>query len=154
MAVNLSVEAPDYDRIRKGDAKATENAIRLLWLVANEESRSRRQNDRSIQDRLSPKVLTLAPSANQNNVDTQGAGIIHYNGTDSVNITGYRARHEGDVLVIHVTGTGTITHMDQDTDSDAGNRLVNNGAGDVAVGTNQSIILIYLNSRWREYSAA
>lgn len=152
MAENLSIESPDFDRIRKGDDGATTDAIRLLWLVLNEEMKLRRQGDRRIEERLSPKVLSLAPTSNQNNVDTQGAGLILYTGASSINITGYRSREEGDILFVHVAGAGTITHQHQNASSDAGNRMVFQSAGDVARATDKSLILMYLNSRWREAS--
>lgn len=154
MAEAFTIESPDFNKIRKGDPHATEDAVRLLWLVLNEEMKLRRQGDRRIEERLSPKALTLAPSANQNNVDTQGAGIILYNTTSSVNITGYRAREEGDILFIHNINSGTLTHTNQDANSDAGNRMVNNGGGSVGIGQDQSAVYIYLNSRWRELSHA
>ena len=114
MAVNLTVEAPEFDQIEKESGRATRDAIRLLWGVANYESQRRRKTDRRLADRLSPKVLYLAPTANQNNLDTQGAGVLYYNGASAVNITGYILREEGDILFIHVAGAGTITHTHQD----------------------------------------
>lgn len=157
MADNLSIEAPDFDRIRRGDFHAIDDAIRLLWYVANDEAKRRRSGDRQISARLSPQTVSFAPSVDQNNVDTGGAGIVVYTGSTAVDISGYRApSFDGAMLIIHVTGSGTITHNHQDTNSDAGNRLVNQGGGtpNVAVATNQSMIYIYLNSRWREWSAA
>ena len=151
MPTNLSIESPDFDRIRKGDFHSIEDAIRLLWYVANEEARLRRSADRRIEDRLSPRVLSRAPSGNENNVDLEGAGLIVYTGSSSVNITGYRApSRDGDVILILVTGSGTITHMDQDGDSDAGSRMVFQAAADEAVATNTALMLSYYDSRWRE----
>lgn len=154
MAENLSIESPDFDRIRKGEGHATEDAIRLLWYVLNNEIKSRRQGDRLISDRLGPKVLARAPTGGENNVDTQGAGIIFYTGATSVAITGYRAGEEGDILFIHVTGAGTITHNNQDANSDAGNRFVFQAGANKAVATNRSLVLQYFNTRWRELSLA
>lgn len=154
MAENLSIESPDFDRIRKGDMHATEDAVKLLWFVLNNEIKTRRQNDRRIEERLSPKVLTLAPTANQNNVDTQGAGLIVYTGASSVNITGYRSGQDGDILFVLVTGAGTITHMHADTNSDEGDRMVFQAAANKAVATNRAIVLIYQNARWREMNLA
>lgn len=154
MAVNLNIESPDFQRIKKGDFSSIEDAIKLLWFVANEEIRVRRQHDRRIEERLSPKVLSKAPGGSENNVDTEGAGLIIYTGSDAVNITGYRAREDGDILFIHVTGSATITHMDQSTSSDAGNRFIFQAGADKDVATNQSIVLQYYNSRWREMSLA
>ena len=151
MSTNLSIESPDFDRIRKGDFSSIDDAIRLLWFVANEEARLRRSADRRIEDRLSPRVVTFAPSANQNNVDTEGAGLVVYTGSDAVNITGYRAPGaDGDVLLVIVTGSATITHMNQNASSDAGNRMLFQGAADVGVTTNKALMLTYQSSRWRE----
>lgn len=155
MAENLSIESPNFELIRKGDNAATEDAIRLLWFVLNNEAKTRRTGDRKISDRLSPKVLTLAPSANQNNVDPGGAGLIVYTGTTAVNITGYRAPSEdGDILFVLVTGTATITHQNQHASSDAGNRMIFQGAADLGVTTNKAIVLIYQSARWREMKLA
>ena len=154
MAENLSIESPDFDRIKRGNPHAIEDAIRLLWIVLNNELRVRRQADRRIEERLSPKVLPRSPSGNENNVDTEGAGFVVYTGSTAVNITGYRAREDGDILFVHVTGSGTITHMNQSASSDAGNRFVFQAAADKAVATNRSIVLQYYNARWREMSLA
>ena len=154
MADNLSIESPDFDAIKDGDDHATEDAIRLMWYVMNYEIKTRRQADRRIEERLSPKVLGLAPGAALNNVDTQGAGIIMFTGSTAVDVSGYRAREDGDILFIHVTGSGTITHLNQDSASDAGNRMVFRTGANSAVATNRSLFLTYLNSRWREMSWA
>ena len=155
MGSQLTIESPDFDRIRKGDSSATEDAIKLLWFVANEQSRSSRAKDRQIAERLSPKVLSRSPSGNENNVDTEGAGFIVYTGSSAVNITGYRAPSvDGVVLTILVTGSGTITHQNQNASSDAGNRMVFQAGSDKAVATNRVIVLQYYNSRWREWSFA
>lgn len=154
MADNLSIESPDFDRIRKGDGPATEDAVRLLWYVLNNEIKTRRQNDRVIERRLSPAVLPLAPTGGLDNIDTQDCGLIVYTGASSVSVTGYRAGQDGDVLFILVTGAGTITHNNQDASSDAGNRMVFQAAANKAVGTNRAIVLQYYNSRWREISLA
>jgi hypothetical protein len=148
---NLTIESPDFNRIRKGDSFAVEDAIRLLWLVANEEARARRSGDRVLENRLSPKVLSKAPTGNENNVDTEDAGLIVYTHTVAANITGYRApSQDGEILFILVTGSATITHMHQDGSSDAGNRMVFQSGADVGVTTNKALVLIYQNARWRE----
>ena len=155
MAENLSIESPDFDRIKKGNPKAIEDAVRLLWLVLNEEMKQRRSGIRRTAERMNLKVVTFAPSANQNNVDTEGAGLVVFTGSSAVNVTGYRAPSvDGAVLVVHVTGSATITHQDQHASSDATNRMVFQAGADKAVATNKSLILMYQNTRWREWSAA
>lgn len=150
MSDNLSVESPDFDRIRKGDFHSIEDAIRLFWFVINDEIKKRRTGDRLAVERVRTKVLQLSPSGNQNNIDTQGAGVIVYTGASSVNVTGYIPRADGEVLLILVTGAGTITHQNQNASSDAGNRMIFQGAADVGVTTNKALFLIYQNTRWRE----
>ena len=154
MADNLSIESPDFDGIRKGNTNATEDAIRLLWYVMNNEIKTRRGGDRRIEERLSPKVLSLAPTGTQNNLDTDGAGMIVFTGADARTITGIRAREEGDIIFIFVTGAGTITFNHSDAGSDAGNRIVTAAAANKAVATNKALVLQYINSRFREMSLA
>lgn len=154
MAENLSVESPDFDRIRKGNPYATEDAMRLLWFVTNDEIAKRRKADRQISERVSPKVLPLAPTASQNNLDTQGCGLLEFTGTSAINITGIMARTEGDILLLHNTGSGTITFKHGSGSSDATNQLLFASGADKAVATDKSLVLLYLNLRWRELSLA
>jgi len=148
---NLSIESPDFDRIRDGNYRAIEDAIRLLWFVANNNERVRRTQDRRISQRYSPKVLLKSLSGNENNVDTEESGLIVYTGSSAVNITGYRAPSvDGAVLTVLVTGSATITHMNQNASSDAGNRMVFQGGADVGVATNRALVFAYRDSRWRE----
>ena len=154
MSTNLDVLSPEFDKIRKGHDASTADAIRLLWLVLNDEIHTRRVLARVAAERGEFKVLSRAPTGNENNVLTENAGILLYTGSTAVNISGYVSRQEGDVILVHVSGTGTISHLDQSASSDATNRFVNNGSATVAVGTNQSVMYMYVNTRWREFSAA
>lgn len=154
MAENLTIESPDFDRVRKGDPHATEDAVKLLWYVLNNEIKTRRQNDRSIASRLSPGINTHAPSAAVNNFDVTGIGFLVYTGSTAVDVSGYRAGVDGDILVIHVTGSATITHLHQSASSDAQNRIVTADGTSTAVATSKTLTLIYQNARWREVIAA
>jgi hypothetical protein len=154
MSQNLSIESPDFDAIQNGDDAATSDAVRLLWQALNFEMRQRRSGDRNLSDRLSPRVLSRAPTGGENNVDTEGAGVLLYTGSSSVTITGYRAREEGDILFIHNVGSGTITHAHESASSDAANRMTFQAAANKGVGANRSIVLQYLSGRWREMSLA
>src|SRR3990167_5866688 len=144
MSTNLSIESPDFARVRRGDFYAIEDAIRLLWFVANEEARLRRSGGNHNKTHVSNKIVQFAPSGNLNNVDYEGSGFVIYTGATGVNVTGYRTPiHDGDVLLILVTGSGTITHQNQNASSDAGNRMVFNGGADQAVATNEALLLTY-----------
>lgn len=155
MAENLSIESPDFLRIRKGDSKATENAVRLLWFVLNDELASRRRGVRAAKDLELLKVLTIAPTANQDNLDMQGSGVLLINTTSSVNITGFRGQGvEGERITIHNIGSGTITVPHESGSSEAENRVVTASGASKSVTTNKSLMLHYLNARWRELSLA
>lgn len=154
MATNLSIESPDFDLIKKGNFNAIEDAMRLLWFVANDESARRRQNDRLIGERYSPKVVNIAPSGATNNLDSQGAGLLLFTGTTSLNLTGIIARTEGDILFCFVQGSGTITFKHNSGSSDSGNVFLFQSAADVAVTTNKALILQYLLGKWRELKLA
>src|SRR3989304_1088755 len=124
MAENLSIEAPDFDRIRKGDGRATENAIKLLWFVGNNEIAMRRSSVRTSRERLEGKVLTAAPTTQQDNYDAQGALVLAFNGGSAFTVTGIRATGEGRVLLIVVLGAGTVTLAHQSGSSVAEYRMV------------------------------
>lgn len=154
MAENLSIESPDFRAIRKGDDHATEDAVRLLWFVLNDEMATRRKGVRKATERETPKILSSAPGAGSNNFDLQDAAILLFTGSTAVTITGLRAREEGDRIVIHVIGTGTITFSHDSASSDATNRMLFQAAANKAVATNRTLVLHYLNARFREMSLA
>lgn len=154
MADNLSIQAPDFDRIRKGDYSATEDAVRLLWFVLNNEIKTRRQADRRIEERLSPLVLSMAPAANQNNLDTEGAGVLLFTGSSSVSVTGLIAREVGDIVFVHNLGSGTITLSNLSGSSDGQNQMAFQSGTDKSLPTNKSVVLQYYNTLWRELSLA
>jgi hypothetical protein len=150
----LTVEPPDFDKIKRESGQFTADGIRLLWLVANDEADARRTGIREASERWDKKVLVLAPTVNQNNLSTQDATILRFDGASAVNITGIRARVEGAIILISVLGTGTITLQHDNAGSDARNRMLFQAAADKAVLTNKDVLLKYLNTRWREVSLA
>lgn len=154
MATNQTIQSPDFDLIKKGNFNSIQDAIRLLWFTANDEAALRRQNDRLAADRLSPKVLNLAPTTSQNNLDSQGSGLLVFTGTTAVNVTGIIAKSEGDIIFCFVQGTGTITFKHNSGSSDSGNVFLFFSAGDLAVATNKAVILTYLLGKWRELKLA
>ena len=71
MAENLSIEAPDFDRIRKGDAPATEDAVRLLWYVLNNEIKLRRIGQRALQASIGKMLFNhFADAGNTTTAET------------------------------------------------------------------------------------
>jgi hypothetical protein len=154
MAENLSIESPDFGRIKKDAGRATEDAIRLLWFVQNDEIAQRRRGVRAARDRYRPKLLTLAPTAQQDDLETEGAGIIYFTGSTNFSLTGLRAIEEGDVVILVNLGSATITVENEHAGSDAQNRIVMAAGADKTLATNKAIILAYLNTRFRELSLA
>lgn len=154
MAVNLSIESPDFDLIRKQSGYAVEDAIRLLWNVLNEEQRSRRLGVREAKEKIEGKVKTDPSTSNQDNYDSEGAQTVYFTGGSALNVTGIRNGVEGRVIIFTTLGVGTITYKNNSASSDTANRIVTAGGADVAAATNKTFIVQYLNNRWREVSLA
>jgi hypothetical protein len=149
MADNLVIESPDFDRIRDEAGPATEDAIRLLWYVTNEEIRRRRQTVRDTKECDEVKVHSVSLAANTDNLDIQRATILHLTGGSPFNLTGLSNGLTGRRVVIHNTGAGTITIVHNAT-SDAANRFHTDTAANKTLATGQSITFLYLNGAWRE----
>lgn len=151
MAVNLVVESPDFDRIRKGDGKATEAAVRLLWFVLNDLSRRESIDFQTVRNLWSVAVLSAAPSSNQDNYDSKDATILLFTGGSAFNLTGIRNGVEGMVKIIANLGAGTIT-IKHETTSDTTNRIDTVTGADKTIVTNKFMLISYLSNRWREVS--
>lgn len=150
MAESLTVEAPDFDLLRKETGRATEDAIRTLWYVVNNEMRQRRQLQKRSDDRLQGKILTSTVTTNQNNFDTENALIVLFTGASALNLTGLRNGEEGRTVVLLNIGAGTITVKHASASSDALNRFNTAAAADVSLVTGKTVIVSYANSLWRE----
>lgn len=156
MSTNLSIQAPDFPRIKEESGTATQDAIKLIWQALNFEMGRRRQEIRIARERFAPKVLPDASTGNQNNYDLEGASILMFSNSSSINFTGFLAPSEGEsrILYIHNIGSGTKTIVHNSGSSDSANRVVCFSAANIAIGQDQSAILLYLNSFWREVSLA
>lgn len=154
MANNLSVEAPDFDYIKREAGQHTMDGVRLLWEVANSEATDRRSGVRVAIERQEVKTLVSSPTVNQDNFNTDYSTTLRFDGASAVNITGIKARVEGTRVRVLVLGTGTITLMHNNASSEATNRILLFAAADKAVATNKAVELEYQSSRWREISLA
>lgn len=77
MASAPQLETPAFDRIRKGDGIATEDAIRILWFLANDEITKRPQT------RMATNAVTGPASATNNAIvrfDTTSGKLIKNSG--------------------------------------------------------------------------
>jgi hypothetical protein len=154
MAENLTIEAPAFDHIKKEAGTHTEDAIRLLWMVANEEASARRSGLRIATERIAPKSVVDSPAAAQDNLDTKYATILRFDGAIAFNLTGLRARTENTIVIILVLGAGTVTAKHNSANSETTNRILLAGGADKAIATNKTLILCYQNLRWREIDLA
>lgn len=149
MTQNLQIEAPAFDRIEKLDPHAIRDAFNTLWYVLNNEISVRTQTVQRAQNRISPKVLTAAPTIAQHNYDPGDCGVLEFTGSTAFNLTGIRNPLDGRILVLHNLGTGTITLKFESASSDAPNRFDTVTGADKLVTTGQSAFLCDLNGRWR-----
>lgn len=152
MAGSLTIEAANFDRIRRGDMHEAGNAIELLFAALNDEGQRRRTGVRLAVDRSERAVDVLSPSAAMNDYALDNVSVWQFSGATSVNLTGIVAPSGGAArrLTLFVLGAGTITLKHEHAGSEALNRILTFSAGDLAIATNTCVNLLYLNSRWRE----
>ncbi len=146
----FTVAAPDFDRIKNETGVATRDGITLLWRVANDQADTSRTGIRAAVERIEPKRIDLSPGAAQNDLDTQFATVLRFDGAANENLTGLQARPDPTIVILLVLGAGTITLKNENAGSIARNRIMTSAGGDVAITTNRSVMLMYTNLRWRE----
>ena len=149
MADNKTIEEPEFDSIRKESGDATANAIQTLWYALNEIDSQRRAGVRRAREVDEPKPLIVAPTTDQDNFDSEGAGIIVFNSGSAFPFSGIRSPTTGRRIVLHNLGAGTVTVEHNNAGSDAANRIFTDTGANKSLTTGTSMILIYL-SGWRE----
>jgi hypothetical protein len=147
MPSQLSIESPNFEKIASEAGQFTADAIGLVWGALNATRTEARRDFRRSSDIIQPKMLSLSPSASVDNLDLAGCSVVHFTG-GTQNVTGFRAPETGTtrVLILANTGGGTIT-VKHDATSESANRIVTKSGADVTL---TLMVLIYLNSRWRE----
>lgn len=152
MAEQLVIESPQFDEIEKKAGRATRDAVNLLWSVLNQEITTRRQTIRDAKQTLEVKALNSSPAAQQDNFDTDRATIYYFNSAGGWNLTGIRNGVEGAIKILHNIGAGTVTIKHNSGSSDSGNVILTVTGADKSLTTSKSVILAYLNGKWREQS--
>ena len=149
MSRNLTVEAPNFEKIAEEAGQFTSDAISLLWLTLNLTRQEQRAGERHAIEMLAPKVLTLSPSASVNNLDLQGCSVVHFTG-GTQNFTGMRAPETGKsrVIIAVNTGGGTIT-VKHNLTSESQNQISTKTAGDVTL-TAAVFISLPGGTKWLE----
>lgn len=152
MGVNAPVQAPDFVSIEAEAGKATADAARTQWYLLNDEVSKRTKGVRIAQERLEPAVLTLAPTVAQNNVNSRDCSVIHFYGSTNFTLSGILAPgpSKARMILLHNTGSATITVAHQSASSTAENRFVTSTGASKNLGTSGSLLFIYLDDRWRD----
>lgn len=146
----FTVEAPDFDYVKREAGPHTRDGLITIWEALNAEAEARRVGVRQAIERIAPKQIILSPSVSQNDLDTEFATVLRFDGAASVDITGLQARTEPTAIFLLVLGAGTITLTNQDAASIARNRIVTKTGASVALATNTITLLWYTNTRWRQ----
>ena len=146
----FTIEAPDFDYVKREAGPHTRDGLITIWEALNSEAKARRAGVRQSVERMNPKEIILSPSVSQNDLDTEFATVLRFDGAASVDITGLQARPEPTAIFLCVLGAGTITLTNQDAASIARNRIVTKSGASVALATNTISLLWYLNTRWRQ----
>ena len=145
-----TIAAPDFDYVKREAGPHTRDGLITIWEALNAEAEARRTGVRQAIERLAPKGIILSPSVSQNDLDTEFATVLRFDGAASVNVTGLQARTDPTAIFLVVLGAGTISLTNQDAASIARNRIVTKTGATVALATNTITLLWYLNSRWRQ----
>jgi hypothetical protein len=151
VANNLTIEAPNFDKIQAEAGQFTSDAVNLLWVALNDTRKSQRLGLTQAIDKVEPKVLSLQPTASVDDLDLQGCSIVSFVGSTSVNFTGMRPPDTGKsrVVLVQVSGSGTITAKHNATSQTAAQLTLAPGA-DFSMTTAKGVIFTYLQSKWRE----
>ena len=150
MSDNLVIESPDFDEIHKRAGYATRDAINLLWLSLNNEIKLRRLGVRDAKNVDEGKIFFTAPTATTNNLDTERSSTVLFTGTTNFSLTGIRNGIEGQRLLLFNVNTAAITLEQNHASSDEINRMLFGSGADMSLTQDTALMLIYLNSRWRE----
>lgn len=151
MASNFTIESPNFDKIGVEAGQFTSDAISTLWSALNDTRRVERVDFRIAKNIIAPKLIAITPSASVDNLDISDCSVLQFAGSSSVNFTGMRAPETGQtrIVLVHVTGSGTITAKHNVT-SESANRLSNSTGADVTLATGASALYVYLSSLWRQ----
>lgn len=151
MSTNLTVESPAFDKIADEAGNFTADAIGLLWAALNDTRATMRRETRRAQDVMEPKDLALSAAASVDNLDITGYSTIEFTGASAQNFTGLRAPEtsRGRIVLVHVSGAGTIT-MKNSATSETANQIVTTTGADVSLTTGKGAVLKYAQAKWRQ----
>lgn len=149
MAENLTIESFDTARIRKEAGPVTSQAVDSLWKLLNEINGRLIRSVRRAQNLDSPAAVSLAPTAQQDDLDADGVGVLLFTGATNFTLTGIRNGEDGRRVLLHNGGSATITLAHNNAGSAAANRLSIDGGGNALMYPDQSALFVYLAGKWR-----
>ena len=141
----------DLNAIQRETGPTSAAAVGFLLRLQQVEEATRLRMVTDAKQSLEPWVYTAAPTSNQDNVDIGQASVVYYTGSTNFDLTGFRAPDPGKArwVVLHNSGSATITVKHEATSSSSNQFHLSTGA-DKAVGTDKSLIFVYLDSKWRD----
>jgi hypothetical protein len=148
---NLTIESPNFERIKKEAGQFTSEGVALLWAALNDTRKFSRTGIRLAQEQVAPKVIQLSAAASVNDLDLEGGSVVEFTGGSAQNFTGLRAPETGRsrFVIAYVSGAGTITVKHAVT-SQTGNQLYGIAGADKALSTGLAAGFIYLSGYWRQ----
>lgn len=151
MANNLSIEAPNFEKIEKEAGPFTSTAVSTLWAAYNDTRKTERLHFAIASSELFCGLLVKSAAASVDNLDMRGYDFLQFTGASAQNFTGIVAPETGKtkLVFVKVTGAGTITAKHGVT-SEVANRLALGGAVDFVMTTGKGLVLGYVNSLWQE----
>lgn len=151
MSNNLSIEAPNFDKIDKEAGQYTASAISTLWAALNDTRKTERLHYLIISNEEFVGSLEQAPSASLDNLDMRGFSLLLFTGSSAQNFTGIVAPETGrvKVVMVKVVGSATITVKNNAT-SLAANRIALANGADYSMTTGKGLVLAYVNSLYQE----
>src|SRR4051812_19597493 len=111
MGNNLSIEAPNFDKIDKEAGQFTSTAISIFWAAYNDTRKVERTHFTILTHEIFVQPYLLSAAASVDNLDLRDYSVLQFTGGTAQNFTGIVAPETGKVKVVlvKVTGTGTIT---------------------------------------------
>lgn len=152
MAVNLSIQSPDFERIKTEAGYFTRDAIMLLWLGLNDTRATETRDVTGLRSEIQPAVLKLSPTTAQNNLDIRGRTVLSFEGSTAVNLTGMTAPDTDTckLVIMQNSGTGTITIKNLSSSSEDQNQFSSSAGSDVSLSAGKATVWAYLASKWRQ----
>lgn len=152
MATNLTIQSPNFDKIRLESGYFTRDAVMTLWEGLNDTRSTELADVTGLRAELAPKSLSLAPSGTTNNLDIRGYSILSLTGSVNESITGFWApdTNVAKLLFVQNSGTATYTLSNLSASSESQNQIASKAGTDISLASGGAVGFVYLASKWRQ----